>query len=61
MKPYFRKQGKYKDNRIKVGIEFIENKKVRVITLPKPEVLLEKLYGLKLAKSQRRKVAGKSP
>ena len=60
MKPYFRKQGKYKDNRIKVGIEFIENKKVRVITLPKPEVLLEKLYGLKLAKSQRRKVTGKT-
>ena len=61
MKPYFRKQGKYKDNRIKIGIEFIENKKMRVITLPKPEVLLEKLYGLKIGKSQRGKVTGKTP
>jgi len=45
MKPHYRKQGKYKDKRIRIVIEYEENKKVRVRALPKPEIMLKKLYG----------------
>ncbi|KKK76216.1 hypothetical protein LCGC14_2865880 [marine sediment metagenome] len=43
MKPHYRKQGKYKDRRIRIIIEFEEEGKIKVLTLPKPEVLLNTL------------------
>ena len=46
MKPYFRRKGKYKDNRQRIIIEWInKDLSCESIALPKPEKLLEILSG----------------
>ena len=42
-KPRYRKKGKYRDNRIKIAIEYQEDNKARTLILPKPEKLLSLL------------------
>ena len=46
MKPFYRKKGKYADNRIRIVIEDRDTKKS--IALPKPEILMRHLERINL-------------
>ena len=46
-KPYYRVKGKYRDNRNRIVIEFLEGNKVKSLAIPKPEDLLKLLRKLR--------------
>ena len=41
MRPYYRKDGRYKDGRVRISVETLINEKTVKKRLPKPEVMLE--------------------
>ena len=51
-KPYYRVKGKYRDNRNRIVIEFLEDNKVKSLAIPKPEDLLKLLRELREKRGQ---------
>ena len=45
MRPYYRKDGRYKGGRVRISIESLVNGKTVKKRLPKPEIMLEIMNG----------------